>query len=76
MAPAELIRQEWVDAEVRKAVDAAHGDLAPFEQIKYYRLLDRDFTMQDGELTPTLKPKRDVILRKFGPLLEPFYAAR
>jgi len=48
--------------------------LAPFEQIKYFHVLDCDFSVETGELTPTLKARRSVIFAKYGVLLEPFYA--
>ncbi len=71
----ELIAQAWVREAFETQVQAVRERLAPFEQIKYFALLDRDFTVEDGELTPTLKARRKVICSKYAPLLEPFYAA-
>ena len=47
--------------------------LASFEQIKYFRLLDKDFTQEAGELTPTLKIKRRIINQEYGALIEDMY---
>jgi long-chain acyl-CoA synthetase len=49
-------------------------DLASYEQVKKFRLLTRDLTQEDGELTPTLKVKRKVIGERYGALIESMYA--
>src|SRR5438874_11077200 len=40
---------------VEKAVKAANRELASFEQIRKFKLLDREFSIEQGELTPTMK---------------------
>lgn len=55
-------------------VDQVNGNLARFETIKKFRLLSEPFTMDGGELTPTLKVKRRVILQRFGHIIEAMYA--
>jgi long-chain acyl-CoA synthetase len=42
-------------------------------QIKKWRILPVDFSVEGGELTPTLKLKRDVVLKKYGGLIEQMY---
>ncbi|MCS7183620.1 MAG: long-chain fatty acid--CoA ligase, partial [Thermoanaerobaculum sp.] len=54
-------------------VDQVNSTLARFETIKKFRLLSQPFTMDGGELTPTLKVKRRVILQRFGALVEAMY---
>ena len=44
------------------------------EQIKKYRILEVDFTQETGELTPTLKLKRNVIHKEHGAAIEAIYA--
>ncbi len=44
--------------DVRKAVDCVNSKLAPFEQVRRYEVLARDFTIDSGELTATLKVRR------------------
>lgn len=58
----------------QEIVDQVNGTLARFETIKKFRLLPEPFTMDGGELTPTLKVKRRVILQRFGHLIEAMYA--
>lgn len=54
--------------------DEVNRNLARFETIKKFRLLTQPFTMDGGELTPTLKVKRRVILQRFGHLIEAMYS--
>jgi len=55
-------------------VDKVNEGLARFETIKKFRLLPEPFTMDGGELTPTLKVKRRVILQRYGHLIDSMYA--
>jgi long-chain acyl-CoA synthetase len=48
--------------------------LPRFEQIKTFRLLDREFTIENGEITPTLKYRRKVIEQKYLDRIEEMYA--
>ena len=48
-------------------------DLASYEKIKYFALLSQDFSQMAGELTPTLKVKREMVLQKYQHPLLPFY---
>jgi long-chain acyl-CoA synthetase len=47
--------------------------LASFETVKKFHILPRDLTIEDGELTPTLKIKRKVVMEHFGSDLEALY---
>jgi long-chain acyl-CoA synthetase len=51
---------------VQSAVDAVNADRSRFEQIKRFTVLPREFTLEDDELTPTLKLRRKVILDHFA----------
>jgi long-chain acyl-CoA synthetase len=48
--------------------------LANFEKVKEFRLLHSDFSMATGELTPTLKIRRQIIIDHFSPLIDEMYA--
>ena len=48
------------------------ADLAPFEQIRWTGVLPRDLTIEDGELTPTLKVKRRMVETRFASLVAEF----
>ncbi len=71
----ELATAQWVKDLIEPQIQAVRERLAPYEQIKYFAVLERDFTVEDGELTPTLKARRKIITSKYAPLVEPFYAA-
>jgi len=47
--------------------------LASFESVKKVRIVPKDFSIQAGELTPTLKIKRNVVTEKYAGLLEEMY---
>jgi len=55
-----------VQSAVQSAIDDVNADRSRFEQIKRFRVLPRDFTIEHDELTPTLKLKRKVILDHFA----------
>ena len=70
----ELERHPEVLAEVQRAVDAANEHLARVEQVKRFRLLAEQWTPETGELTPTLKLKRRVVLERNSGAIEAMYA--
>ena len=59
---------------VDKRVQTRNQQLARFETIKHYRIIDREFSQERGELTPSLKLRRKVILDHFERLIEEMYA--
>jgi long-chain acyl-CoA synthetase len=63
-----------VTGEVQRAVDAVNEGRSRYEQIKRFRVLPRDFTLEQGELTPTLKLRRKVILERFAADVDALYA--
>ncbi len=58
---------------VQGIVDEVNADRSRYEQIKRFTILPRDFTMEDDELTPTLKLKRRVVAEHFGDRLDELY---
>jgi len=68
-----LAKNPRVEAMMRGRVDEINRQLASFEQVKKYVLLGTDFTQETGELTPTLKVKRKVVIQKYGSLLDALY---
>ena len=53
-------------AEVQRAVDLVNAERSRFEQIKRFRILPREFTLEEEEITPTLKLRRKVVLEHFA----------
>jgi long-chain acyl-CoA synthetase len=60
--------------EVQRALDAINEELARVEQVKKFRVLARPFSIEAGELTPTLKVKRGAVARNFAVEIEAMYA--
>ncbi len=67
---AEIIKNEKVMAKLRTEIENENKDLAPYERIKKYHLLSKVLSVETGELTPTLKPKRRIIQEKYKAEIE------
>ncbi len=70
---ADLATDPALCAEVQQAVDQANETVSHAEAIKKFRILPSDFTEETGELTPTLKVKRNVVAEKFAADIEALY---
>ena len=70
---AALAADPGVRDYVRSCVDVLNGRLDRWETIKEFRILDHDLTVDDGELTPSLKVRRKVIESRYGTLLDSMY---
>jgi long-chain acyl-CoA synthetase len=69
-----LVEEQQVRELIQGVVDAVNAERSRYEQIKRFTILPRDFTMDDDELTPTLKLKRRVVTKHFGGELDKLYA--
>ncbi len=58
---------------IRRSVEEMNKRLASYETIKRFAILDRDFSQEGGELTPTLKLKRKFVKQKYQDVLEGLY---
>jgi long-chain acyl-CoA synthetase len=72
-------REEWKNHEgirrlLSEAVDKVNANLAHFEQIKQFAMLDRELTQDQDELTPTLKLKRRAVNEHFADVIDKLYA--
>ena len=71
---AQLAQDPEVRALVQAEVDRANARLAQVEQVKRFVVLDHDLSQETGELTPTLKVKRNVVNVKYADLFDGLYA--
>ena len=71
---ASLAQNEKVRALVQEAVDAVNEKVARVEEVKKFTILPHDLTQETGELTPTLKVKRNVVNEKYASELDAMYA--
>jgi long-chain acyl-CoA synthetase len=60
---------------IRKEIDRLSVNLASYETIKEFTLLKEPFSIENGELTPTLKVKRNVIEKRYKDLIDKMYPA-
>jgi long-chain acyl-CoA synthetase len=65
---------ERVRALIRGELERLGSEFRRFEQPRDFVLIREDFTIQNGQLTPTLKLKRNEVLARYGGLLEALYA--
>jgi long-chain acyl-CoA synthetase len=69
----ELLSNPRIIDLIRRQVDKTTSDLARYEKVKKIGLLERELTIESGELTPTLKPRRSVIEKKYQTLIDRLY---
>lgn len=71
---AELVRREDIVGFLLAEIQRATPDLAPYERVKKIVVLDRDFELERGEMTPTLKVRRGLIEQKYASAIDALYA--
>jgi long-chain acyl-CoA synthetase len=69
----DLIVDEMINDTIRKDINDLQKDLAKHEQVRRFKLLLNPFTIEEGDLTPTLKVKRKVVEQKYADLIESMY---
>ena len=61
--------QQLIQSEIRERLT----DFADFEQVRRFVLLEKEFSQEEDEMTPTLKLKRNVIFEKYSDVIEGMY---
>ena len=69
----EMVRHPVILEKVQKEVDRANEQLPRYMQVKYFRILPKPFTIESGELTPTMKLKRGVVAARYKDQLDSMY---
>lgn len=70
---ADLTKNEKIAQSVKETIERANARVSSPEQIKRYAILDRDFSAEYDEITPTLKLKRNVVAARFQNWIEELY---
>jgi len=73
--PGSLVTRDDVIALYDEIVSALNQELSQYERIKKFRLLPREFSIESGELTPTMKVKRRAVEEKWGREIQEIYGA-
>lgn len=70
----KLLEKPLIKETFEKVVAEIQKEFASFEKIKKFSLLPEEFTIENGEITPTLKIKRKVVMEKLNELIEGMYS--
>jgi long-chain acyl-CoA synthetase len=71
----KLCEEPSIRELIAEQVERANRHYAPVEQVKRFAILPHDLTQETGELTPTLKVKRNVVAEKYADVLDSLYAS-
>ena len=69
----ELISHDKFIAKIESEIHAFNQSFGQWEQVKKFELLHEEWSIEGGELTPTLKLKRKIIMSKFGEHVDRIY---
>jgi len=69
----EIVTNPEMEAMLKPYFDEINKSLAKYESIKKFTILPRELTIEDGDLTPSLKVKRKAVEKKYGTLLDKMY---
>jgi long-chain acyl-CoA synthetase len=72
--PAEMIRSAEVQKLFRDAIDEKNKNFGQWETVKKFELMEKEWSIEGGELTPTMKVKRKVVLEKYKDVIERLYS--
>ncbi len=70
---ADLVDDPDLQAEIQQAIDAANALVSKAEAVRAFRILPVDFTIEGGELTPTLKVKRRIVSERYADAIASIY---
>ena len=70
----EVLGSPELHAEIQPAIDHANTSVSRAESIRAFAILHRDFTIDDGELTPTLKVRRANVQAIYAAEIDTIYA--
>jgi long-chain acyl-CoA synthetase len=73
LTPEKLVTNKDLYDLLMKRIQGHTAELASYEHVKRLFLLDRELTEDDGELTPTMKVKRNIVSKKFAAQLDALY---
>jgi len=75
MTMAQAAKSPIVLAEIQKAIDRVNRNFSRAESIRKFVVIDRELTEESGHLTPSLKIKREAVLRDFAPEITEIYGS-
>jgi long-chain acyl-CoA synthetase len=70
---AQAAKEPKVLAEIQIAVDRVNKNFSKAESIRKFTIIGQELSEETGHLTPSLKIKREVVMRDFGPAIDEIY---
>ena len=70
----EMIKNKDVIMRFRKEIDKYNAELGDYEQVKKFELIAKEWTIESGEMTASLKPRRSRIMQNYADLINKIYA--
>lgn len=70
----EMIQNKDIIMRIRKEIDKYNATLGDYEQVKKFELIAKEWTIESGEMTASLKPRRSKIMKNYADLVEKIYA--
>jgi long-chain acyl-CoA synthetase len=70
---ADLARDPMINELMDKEINQIQRDLANYERVRRFTLLEKQFSIEEGELTPTQKIRRKVIEERYSNIIEGMY---
>ncbi len=68
------ITDSEINSKIKSHIDSINKSLGNYEKIKYFKILAKDFTIDAGEMTPTLKMKRNIIENNYRAVVDEMYS--
>ncbi|WP_292011117.1 long-chain fatty acid--CoA ligase [Chryseobacterium sp.] len=69
----EIVKKEEIVNFYKQKIKELQTELSDFEKVKRFTLMSSEFEINTGEITPTLKVKRNVVLKKYADIIEKMY---
>ncbi len=73
-SPADLVKNAEVQKLFRDSIDEKNKNFGQWETVKKFELMEKEWSIEGGELTPTMKVKRKVVLEKYKDVVERIYS--
>lgn len=71
----DFLKSRYIQNEIDRLINAINGHLNHWEQIHAYRFILTPLTIEGGELTPSMKIRREIVAKKYNSLIESIYEA-
>ncbi|GEN76455.1 AMP-dependent synthetase/ligase [Chryseobacterium hagamense] len=69
----DIVKNEKINDFYKEKIKELQGELSDYEKVKRFTLMPAEFDINAGEITPTLKVKRGVVLKKYADIIEEMY---